>query len=223
MGSEELTDLGREVAKLPLNWQEAVCLLKAKFLRVEGALCKILAMISVAPSIEDLFTNIPENSPKYGEYKKKMYNWENAAGEIFAMKIMFEKFLEAGDRGIDWCNANFLQGSKFINAKKLFYKLLGNAKELKNISFWRGKENEQSEPEKKKITLALEEGFALNIATRKNGNVYTVQRPCGEVKIEKSPFIKKIGKRVLFLDIKIIQGEPKISSIVNLSSKKLNA
>lgn len=220
---EELTDLGREVAKLPLNWQEAVCLLKAKFLRVEGSLCKILAMLSVAPNINDLFTNVSENSPKYGEYKRKMYNWENAAGEIFAMKIMLEKFLEAGDRGMDWCNSNYLQGSKFINAKKLFYKLLGNAKELNNISFWRGRESEQSEHEKKKITLALEEGFALNIATRKSGEIYTVQRPCGTVKVEKSPFIKKIGKRILFLDIRKINGEPKISSIVNLSNKKLSS
>ena len=75
---------------------------------------------------------------------------------------------------------------------------------------------------KKKIALSLEEGFKLNIATRISGNKYSIQRPCKEVKIDKNPFIKKIGKRILFLSVKKINNEVKVSSIINLSAKKLN-
>jgi HrpA-like RNA helicase len=222
-GIGKITELGREVAKIPLNWQESICLLKAKFLRVENSVCKILAMMSVEPVIENWFSNVPENSPKYKEFRSKLGQWENAAGDIFALKVMFEKFLDAGNSGFEWCNKNYLQGTKFLQAKKTFYKLLGKTKDFNNISFWRDQESQISENEKKKITLALEEGFKLNIATRITGNRYSIERPCKEVKIDKNIFIKKVGKRILFLSVKKIQGTVKVSSIVNLSSKKLSS
>jgi hypothetical protein len=41
--------------------------------------------------------------------------------------------------------------------------------------------------------------------------------------MNKNPFIKKVGKRILFLSVKKIKGEVKVSSIINLSSKKLSS
>jgi len=217
--SLKITPLGREVVNLPLSPQEAVCLLKAKFLRVEGAVCKILAMISIEPMIERWFQTVHENSPHFKEYKKKLHSWENASGEVFAMKHIFDKYLDAGDRARDWCSKNFLQGSKLAQAKKQFFKLLGKAKDLKDVSFFRGAEGEITESEKKKIQLALCEGFKLNVITRvgeSGSNKYVIQRPCKTVIVTKTPFIKKLSKRMLFLDVKKISGQAKVSSLVNL-------
>ncbi len=216
---ETLTKLGIEVSKIPLEPQQAVCLLKSKFLRVDNSICKILAMVSLEPNIEEWFFNRRPNDSDYSDYIKKINGWKNVSGDIFALAKMLDKFLEYGAKGLQWCQKNYIHYSKMANAKKQFYKLLNLAKTLNNTHFWHD-EDELKQSEKNKIILCFIEGYKINIAERiGKGSVYNIQRPCGMITVQKTNFITKLKKKIIFLDIKRINNQAKVSSIINVSFK----
>lgn len=206
--TDHLTKMGRNISSIPLSPQAAITMVAAKSYGVDHTATEILAMMEIEPDISKWFMDVRENSPKYKDFMHTVSKWRVDTGEIFVLKDMFEAFMKNGNEA--WCTRNYLQFTKLVKARKQFFKLREIAKKILPL-FPRvdGTDYER-------VRQAFIRGHPLNIATRVEGTVYSIDRPAKVVNVEQPTMLKKLGKKILFLDITKINGRISVSNLINL-------
>lgn len=204
---KSLTKLGREVAKAGLGLSEAITYIAGRSFGIDFQICQIMAMINVEPDVIKWFVEEPSDPQRNKEYRRQIAHWTSSMGEIFVLRDMFDGFMKNTNE--QWCVKHYLLYTKFVKARKQFYKLRETIKTIlplfESIS---GTDNE-------KIREAFCRGYPLNIATRKD-SVYQIDRPAKYIKVDRPDALTKLGKKILYLDITKIAGQIKISNIINL-------
>ena len=208
--NNKITDIGRIVGKIPLEPEQALCLLYARAYKVDYQICLIMSMLSLDPIIDNYFVDIREG-PLYKDYMRAKDKWmgKGTQGELFIFMELLTEFMKNKD-GEKWCKNNFLQINKFIKAKKIFYKL---REQIKDISFNINVDDINNE--RKKISKCFEIAYKNNILELESFNIYKVSRPVQYVEIKRNKNLK-LGKKMIFINITKIKGQIYLGGLLNI-------
>lgn len=203
-----LTRLGVEVAKIGLDLQEAITYIAGRSFKIEYQICQIMAMLSVEPNIIKWFVDEPRDDKMLKKWQRSINRWRSAIGDIFVLSDLFNEFRRNSSER--WCHDNFLIYNKFTRAQRQFYQLQNTMKNIiPMFDDFKGTTNE-------KIIEAFCRGYPLNVAVATSNNIYSVDRPVHHIKVDRPVTLTKLTKKILYLDIRKIAGEVKISNLINL-------
>jgi HrpA-like RNA helicase len=211
MVGERLSKLGQHIAAIGQNIDVSIILIRAVCNKIMHPMCKIMALFTLEPDVEKWFKPPRENGPQWPEYQRTVGKWADSRGEIFVLKKIYEGFIEkTGNARQQWCEKNFLNFGKLMNAERQFWKMRNLEKKI--VPIYEPEEGREDEL----IIKCFEHGFANNVAIRE-GMLYKIDRPVGFVKIEKPAFLKSLGKKIIFMKLAKINGKVAASGILNIS------
>ena len=187
--NNEITNLGKNMSKLPVEPQVAKMLIFSKLYDCEKEIFILAAMMTISNNFNDFFDKPSPFDDRQKKFIQKSKNkFKKKSGDHYSMINVYKSFMaidKSKDRAMNWCYKNNVRYNKMFEIRKSMQKLkmvLDDIEYQEKVTVYSKKEYN--------IMKSILSGFFQNVAYN-NGYEYVILKVNESVKVRniKSPFV----------------------------------
>ena len=187
--NNEITNLGKNMSKLPVEPQVAKMLIFSKLYDCEKEILILAAMMTISNNFNDFFDKPSPFDDRQKKFIQKSKNkFKKKSGDHYSMINVYKSFMaidKSKDRAMNWCYKNNVRYNKMFEIRKSMQKLkmvLDDIEYQEKVTVYSKKEYN--------IMKSILSGFFQNVAYN-NGYEYVILKVNESVKVRniKSPFV----------------------------------
>lgn len=237
----ELTKIGKDVATLQMQMEDALSLIMAYRLNCFREVASILAMIDIInanisqlfilptdANIQEIDDNVEKRRKLVSKFEDSKKHFDNKYGDHIALLKIFgeyEKKRGTPEKLREWCYKYFIKQSILDKSYKRYEQLKRRYRNvIKNMNYEKGNNKIQSVNLKYKIIASLLFGYKMNILDiKEKSQINTIDGNVKNIQLEKFTFFKKDNKKSvkLFYNKLFRFGKSKVTAkIITRISKK---